>query len=143
MFLVHFNADGKGGLVFFLVLNELDFLEGNGLRDYQYSQHDQNEIGAMIEEKSKHARIGMNEERSAIAKHNLSKQGTPIVVAKDVERLFKTYKRYNNDLADLLPNQESTYACCNAIGQSGHGCSISQCGEHRKCSSYSNYSYCI
>jgi hypothetical protein len=24
--------------------------------------------------------------------------------------LFKVYKRYNNDLADLLPNQESTYA---------------------------------
>lgn len=63
-----------------------------------------------IEEKSKHARIGMNEESRAIADHNLSKQGTPISVAKDVERLFKTYKRYNNDLADLLPNQESTYA---------------------------------
>ena len=63
-----------------------------------------------LEEKSKHARIGMNEESRSIAEFNLAKHGTPISVSKDVERLFKTYKRYNNDLADLLPNQESTYS---------------------------------
>lgn len=63
-----------------------------------------------IEEKSKHARIGMDMESHTIAEINLEKEGQPLVVSKDVERLFKTYKRYNNDWADLLPNQESTYA---------------------------------
>lgn len=63
-----------------------------------------------IEKLSKHARIGMDLESHAIAEYNLSKQGENLTIAKDVERLYKTYKRYNNDLADLLPNQESTYA---------------------------------
>lgn len=63
-----------------------------------------------IEEASKHARIGMDVESRSIAEHNIRKQGTTLEVSKEVERLYKTYKRYNNDLADLLPNQESTYA---------------------------------
>lgn len=63
-----------------------------------------------IEEKSKHARIGMDEECKSIAKYHLERQGESISIDKDVERLFKTYKRYNNDWADLMPNQESTYA---------------------------------
>lgn len=63
-----------------------------------------------IEAKSKHARIGMDEECRTIAKYHLERQGQPIGIDKEVERLFKTYKRYNNDWADLMPNQESTYA---------------------------------
>lgn len=63
-----------------------------------------------IEEKSKQARVGMNEDSYNIAKYNLSKNNTTISVGREVERLFKTYKRYNNDLADTLPNQESTYS---------------------------------
>jgi hypothetical protein len=62
-----------------------------------------------IEAKSKQARIGMDVEACTVASHNLKKVGELITVSKDVERLYKTYKRYNNDLADLLPNQESTY----------------------------------
>jgi hypothetical protein len=62
-----------------------------------------------LETKSKHARVGVDLESKSIAKHNIALQGKPITVTKDVERLYKTYKRYNNDLADLLPNQESTY----------------------------------
>lgn len=63
-----------------------------------------------IEKESKNARIGMDLESYSIAEYNLNYVGEPITVSKDVERLYKTYKRYNNDLADLLPNQESTYA---------------------------------
>jgi hypothetical protein len=63
-----------------------------------------------IENESKHARIGMDLESHSIAQHNLPLQGQSIRISKEVERLFKTYKRYNNDWADLMPNQESTYA---------------------------------
>lgn len=63
-----------------------------------------------IEAKSKIARIGMDLESATIAEYNLGKTGDTLVVTKEVERLYKTYKRYNNDFADLLPNQESTYA---------------------------------
>lgn len=63
-----------------------------------------------IENKSKHARVGMDLESHKIAEYNLQFQGQEITISKDVERLFKTYKRYNNDWADLMPNQESTYA---------------------------------
>jgi len=63
-----------------------------------------------IENKSKQARVGMDMESHTIAEYNLENAGEPLAISKDVERLFKTYKRYNNDLADLLPNQESTYA---------------------------------
>lgn len=63
-----------------------------------------------IEAKSKKARIEMDAQTIDIARHNISLRGVDIVVSKEVERLYKTYKRYNNDLADLLPNQESTYA---------------------------------
>lgn len=63
-----------------------------------------------IEAESKQARIGMDVESRTIAENNLSRAGTVLTVSKEVERLYKTYKRYNNDLADMLPNQESTYA---------------------------------
>ncbi len=62
-----------------------------------------------LEAESKQARIGMNLDCKQIASYNLEHQGETLEVSKDVERLFKTYKRYNNDLADLSPNQESTY----------------------------------
>lgn len=63
-----------------------------------------------IENISKHARVGMDLETRTIAEFNLLKTGQEITISKEVERLYKTYKRYNNDLADLMPNQESTYA---------------------------------
>jgi hypothetical protein len=63
-----------------------------------------------IEDESKKARIGMDLHTHTIAEHNLKKQGQPLTISKDVERLYKTYKRYNNDWADLMPNQESTYS---------------------------------
>lgn len=63
-----------------------------------------------IENESKHARIGMDLQSHTIAQENLKKLGQEITISKEVERLYKTYKRYNNDVADLLPNQESTYA---------------------------------
>lgn len=63
-----------------------------------------------IEVQSKQARVGMDLEAESIAKHHTQKLGKDIVVGKDVERLYKTYKRYNNDVADLLPNQDSTFA---------------------------------
>ncbi len=54
-------------------------------------------------------RIGMDLETEAIANYHIPRIGETISVSKEVERLYKTYKRYNNDTADLLPNQESTY----------------------------------
>jgi hypothetical protein len=63
-----------------------------------------------IETKSKQARVGLDLTSHAIAEYNLEKHGQNITVSKEVERLYKVYKRYNNDLADLLPNQDSTYA---------------------------------
>jgi len=63
-----------------------------------------------IEDESKHARIGMDMTSHSIVEHHLDYLGKEITVSKEVERLYKTYKRYNNDLADMLPNQESTYA---------------------------------
>lgn len=68
------------------------------------------EYETAIENESKHARISMDMSSHSIAETNIDKHGTPITVSKEVERLYKVYKRYNNDLADLLPNQESTYA---------------------------------
>lgn len=62
-----------------------------------------------IENKSKEARIGLNLDCESIAKFHLDRKQQEIIITKETERLFKTYKRYNNDLADLLPNQESTY----------------------------------
>ena len=62
-----------------------------------------------LEAASKKARVGMNLDCRRIADFHLPKHGETVAVTKDVERLFKTYKRYNNDLADLSPNQESTY----------------------------------
>ena len=62
-----------------------------------------------LEADSKKARVGMNLDCKNIADFHLPKHGEIILISKDVERLFKTYKRYNNDLADLSPNQESTY----------------------------------
>lgn len=63
-----------------------------------------------LELQSKTARLKMDTKSISIAEYHLDKIGESIIINKDVERLYKTYKRYNNDLADLLPNQESTYA---------------------------------
>jgi hypothetical protein len=43
-----------------------------------------------------------------ITSYGLSTAGIDISVPEEVFRLFKTYKRYNEELADTFPNQTST-----------------------------------
>ena len=62
-----------------------------------------------IEKQGIKARAGINAESGLIADYHLPKQGELIEIHPDVQKLFKVYKRYNDDLADLLPSQESTY----------------------------------
>ena len=63
-----------------------------------------------IEAAAKHSRIAMDLDSHSIAEYHIPKAGEEIGVTREVERLYKTYKRYNNDLADTFPNQESTYS---------------------------------
>jgi DNA-binding ferritin-like protein (Dps family) len=63
-----------------------------------------------IEDEAKQARAAMMDDVNRITKTNLDKVGQPITVSSEVKNLFRIYKRYNNDLVDSLPNQESTYA---------------------------------
>lgn len=63
-----------------------------------------------IEIKAKQARATMEDLVTRVTKFGLSTDNKPITVSEDVFKLFKTYKRYNNDLVDSLPNQDSTYA---------------------------------
>lgn len=62
-----------------------------------------------IENQSRKAIAAMSEEVLDVAKYHLDLLGQPIEVTDDVFKLFKIYKRYNNDLADTYPNQRSTY----------------------------------
>lgn len=73
-------------------------------------------VSAMLKHKkdianeSKQARAIMQTSILDIAKYNINKLGQDIKVSEEVFELFETYLRYNNDLVDSLPNQESTYA---------------------------------
>lgn len=56
------------------------------------------------------ARKAMSASVESVTKFGLSTAGKPIGVSADVRKLFEVYKRYNSDLADTLPNQDSTSA---------------------------------
>ena len=62
-----------------------------------------------IEVDSKEAIVSYNARVMDVTRHQLPHAGEPITVGEDVFRLFKIYKRYNNDLADTFHNQDSTY----------------------------------
>lgn len=62
-----------------------------------------------IEVESKQAIGVYNEMVKSITDYNLKHAGSPIYTTEEVFRLFKIYKRYNNDLADTYHNQDSTY----------------------------------
>lgn len=61
-----------------------------------------------IEIIARDARDLLNNTIVDITKHNLKHVGEPLPVTEDVFRLFKTYKRYNAELADSMANQHST-----------------------------------
>lgn len=76
--------------------------------------HTQDPIGEMIkyettlEESAKSARLAMKSLVDSITTFGLSTAGKDITVPEDVFALYKTYQRYNSDLADTFPNQGST-----------------------------------
>lgn len=43
-----------------------------------------------------------------ITTHNIELAGKPIVLSKETSDLFKIYKRYNSEMANRMPNQNST-----------------------------------
>lgn len=61
-----------------------------------------------IEVKALKARDTMASTVKAITNFGLSTAGQTIGITEEVFRLFKTYKRYNSDLADTYLNQDST-----------------------------------
>ena len=63
-----------------------------------------------VEAEAKQARAAMNDTICSITRFGLDTAGTHLSVTEDVFRLFKTYKRYNSDLADATPSQSSTSA---------------------------------
>ena len=63
-----------------------------------------------LEVEAKQARESMKEHINSITSHNLKKVRQDIGVPREVYRLFETYKRYNSDLANSLPNNNSTSA---------------------------------
>lgn len=56
------------------------------------------------------ARSALKLEVVKVATYNLERTNNHLTVSKEVERMFKTYKRYNNDLVDSSNNQDSTSA---------------------------------
>ena len=78
-----------------------------------FSDHD-DPIEAMIdysyqlEKTAKDARHAMSKSIDAITVFGLATAGQDISVDDSVFKLFKTYQRYNSELADTLPNQAST-----------------------------------
>lgn len=62
-----------------------------------------------IEVESKQAIGVYNTLVKEVCNHNLKHLGEPIDTTEEVFKLFKLYKRYNNDLADTYHNQDSTY----------------------------------
>jgi len=61
-----------------------------------------------LESDAKAARDRMKDHVLKVTSFGLDTHGQDIGVTKEVFRLFKTYKRYNSELADSLPNQHST-----------------------------------
>jgi len=63
-----------------------------------------------IEVEAKQARASMQNTVLDIARFGVATSGKPITTTAEVFELFTTYKRYNADYVDSLPNPESTYA---------------------------------
>ena len=61
-----------------------------------------------IEQQAKSAREAMKTYINRVAEFGISTAGNDIGVTEDVFKLFKTYLRYNSELADTYPNQHST-----------------------------------
>ena len=78
--------------------------------------HYDDPIEAMLEHKynmeiaSKTARTAMADAIVSITDYGLATAGQPLTITENgaVFKLFETYKRYNSELADTLPNQSST-----------------------------------
>jgi len=62
-----------------------------------------------IETRSKQARVMIDDQIKSVTKFNLS-HTSEISVTDEVFSLFEIYKRYNSELADSIPNKESTSA---------------------------------
>lgn len=63
-----------------------------------------------LEVEAKQARAAMQNTVLDIARFGISTSGEPITTTAEVFELFTTYKRYNSDLVDSLPNPDSAYA---------------------------------
>lgn len=63
-----------------------------------------------IIDEAKEATAAVRSTIELITKHNLTKLGDPVNVSPEVADMFTVYKRYNREVVDSLPNQESTYA---------------------------------
>ena len=63
-----------------------------------------------IEEESLKARNAMADEIRKITDFGIKTSNQPITVSREVEHLFKVYKRYNSELVESLPSQDTTYA---------------------------------
>jgi len=61
-----------------------------------------------LEIEAKQARIAMSEHIKSVASFGISSKGQDIAVSPEAKLLFRRYKRYNADLADIMPNQDST-----------------------------------
>lgn len=63
-----------------------------------------------LDDQSLAARERMAQHVESITEFGLATAGKTIGVSAEVRRLFEIYKRYNSDLADSFPNQDSTSA---------------------------------
>lgn len=74
------------------------------------SIHEMIEYEESIKAKSKQASKMMQEQIIEITKFGIDSANCPITVSQEVYELFVVYKRYNSELVNSLPNQDSTYA---------------------------------
>lgn len=63
-----------------------------------------------IVNKALQARAAVSPSIESITEFGLKTANQDILVSQEAAKLFRVYKRYNNDLVDSLPNQDSTYA---------------------------------
>lgn len=61
-----------------------------------------------LEQQSIAARSSMRDYVNRVAEFGLATHGNDLTVPTSVNKLFKTYLRYNSELADTFPNQHST-----------------------------------
>lgn len=65
---------------------------------------------AELETKSAQAIAAMSETVNSVTRYGITTAGNDIDTSYEVFELFTTYQRYNDDLVNSLPNQDSTYA---------------------------------